>query len=256
MDRVNSFKSSVSIYASVVGAAILLVPVSSNGEIIYVNDPDIVIDNDNYDLDLDGDGSIDFQFVNIFSSNPGTPGSPGIPGVPGPYGYTSTGTPSSPGFPSSPGTYMGDAIINRVGTNSLVAASTGGSDIAVLESGNAINAGKIFRDVNRLNTFYGGGLWGNKVEKFAGVKFKIEGDYHYGWIRMSVTSDCITTIHDWAYEDIADTEIEAGSTAVAINQPPVVDIDPFITKPDIIRVGASVSAYKGDWSDPDNPPVK
>lgn len=62
------------------------------------------------------------------------------------------------------------------------------------------------------------GQWGNKGPKYLGVKFLINGQMHYGWIRMSVTRpnhqsrSLNGTITEFAYETIANQTITAGAT--------------------------------------------
>jgi hypothetical protein len=47
---------------------------------------------------------------------------------------------------------------------------------------------------------------------FAGVRFNIAGQPHYSWLRISVTPNGETiTVIDWAYEDQANTGINAGA---------------------------------------------
>lgn len=68
-----------------------------------------------------------------------------------------------------------------------------------------------------LLEYYYGDVVGNLVLgeiTIVGVKFAIGGDYHYGWMRVSVTSDpAQLVIYDYAYESIADQPIMAGATA-------------------------------------------
>lgn len=46
---------------------------------------------------------------------------------------------------------------------------------------------------------------------YAPVKFILEGNVHYGWIRLSVSADArIVTIHDFAYESTPGKSIDAG----------------------------------------------
>ncbi len=55
------------------------------------------------------------------------------------------------------------------------------------------------------------GSWSGVSDKFLGVRFYINGQRHYGWIRMSVTIHTATTIKDWAYNPIPDSSILAGA---------------------------------------------
>lgn len=61
------------------------------------------------------------------------------------------------------------------------------------------------------------GDWGgNHPNRFVGVKFKINGATHYGWIRVKITSDTVTgdvisgTVTEYGYETIANKVVKAG----------------------------------------------
>ena len=63
------------------------------------------------------------------------------------------------------------------------------------------------------------GKWGgNHPNRFLGVKFKINGQTHYGWIRITVTTvnapvqfpDMTATITEYGYETIANKSLGAG----------------------------------------------
>ena len=61
------------------------------------------------------------------------------------------------------------------------------------------------------------GDWGgNHPNRFIGVKFKIKGATHYGWIRVNLTSNKVTgdvisgTITEYGYETIANKVVLAG----------------------------------------------
>lgn len=55
------------------------------------------------------------------------------------------------------------------------------------------------------------GSWVGEGEKFLGVKFEIDGNTHYGWVRMEVDDDYLTTtIMDFAYNGEADASLDAG----------------------------------------------
>jgi hypothetical protein len=66
------------------------------------------------------------------------------------------------------------------------------------------------------------GKWGeNHPNRYLGVKFKIDGATHYGWIRVKVTSSkgsLAATITEYGYETIANKTLKAGlSSADAEN---------------------------------------
>jgi hypothetical protein len=73
---------------------------------------------------------------------------------------------------------------------------------------------------NKYCNFYGcqlTGDWGaNQPNKFVGVKFKIKGQIHYGWIRVTITTNKVTgepmkgTVTEYGYETIANKIVLAG----------------------------------------------
>lgn len=74
-------------------------------------------------------------------------------------------------------------------------------------------------DVESLNGTIDGksishGNWGhNPINRFMGVKFLINGQTHYGWVRLQITianSDIEGTITGYAYETVANKKLEAG----------------------------------------------
>ena len=88
--------------------------------------------------------------------------------------------------------------------------------------------------ISRRKAIYG--KWeGNHPNRFLGVKFKIGGKTHYGWIRITVNSAIIrpfalmsATITEYGYETIANKSLGAGlastnaadDQARAITEPP------------------------------------
>jgi hypothetical protein len=63
------------------------------------------------------------------------------------------------------------------------------------------------------NTVYAG-QWRNVREKFLGVKFLIDGEIHYGWVRLSIGGSVRLqgVITGYAYETVANRPIAAGET--------------------------------------------
>lgn len=58
------------------------------------------------------------------------------------------------------------------------------------------------------------GPWGYVGSRYLGVKFLINGQIHYGWIRMSISwsGRVFGTITEYAYETVANKKIAAGAT--------------------------------------------
>ncbi|HEX3821210.1 MAG TPA: hypothetical protein VHW45_12805 [Candidatus Sulfotelmatobacter sp.] len=75
-----------------------------------------------------------------------------------------------------------------------------------------------FEMVEKTCTYYGCrtmGKWvGNHPNRFVGVKFKISGKTHYGWVRVTVdvntNSKMTATITEYGYETIANRPVKAG----------------------------------------------
>jgi hypothetical protein len=64
------------------------------------------------------------------------------------------------------------------------------------------------------------GNWGNDPQnRYLGVKFQIKGETHFGWVRMTVTSDKVLsitgTITGYAYETVPNKPIVAGTAATS-----------------------------------------
>jgi hypothetical protein len=61
-------------------------------------------------------------------------------------------------------------------------------------------------------TYYG--KWAGLTNRYLGVKFLIQGQTHYGWIRLSVSmlGRITGTITEYAYETVANRKIGAGNT--------------------------------------------
>lgn len=73
------------------------------------------------------------------------------------------------------------------------------------------------------------GLWVGVQNKSLGLRLKISGQWHYGWIRLDVPEEAdFFVVKDYAYNATSDTEIKAGEGAVS-TQKPVLDYGIRIT---------------------------
>lgn len=149
-------------------------------------------------IDIDGDGVNDYNIgINTWSS-------------------TSTSNSITYTY------YSGFFYINPlVGSNELL--STGGSYLVALSSSETVSSGLSIWNYNSNNlnlgyTYYGSVYNSNFIgqgDKFIGVKFDIDGNTHYGWIRVNVESglgNSQITVVDWAYEQTPDASIMTGDT--------------------------------------------
>jgi hypothetical protein len=60
------------------------------------------------------------------------------------------------------------------------------------------------------------GQWGNVTHRYLGLSFRIKGETHYGWARLSTQTGegrITTTLTGYAYETIANKAIRAGQTS-------------------------------------------
>lgn len=56
-----------------------------------------------------------------------------------------------------------------------------------------------------------GGIWADKTNRYMGLKFLIEGETHFGWLRMTVAHGK-STVTGYAYETVPNKAIKAGHT--------------------------------------------
>jgi hypothetical protein len=72
------------------------------------------------------------------------------------------------------------------------------------------------------------GYWGgNPRDKYLGARFQIHGQFHYGWIRLTVTTSkqvhgpiLSAEITEYAYETVVNKPIKAGAVSTAIAEVP------------------------------------
>ena len=62
----------------------------------------------------------------------------------------------------------------------------------------------------------GSGPWHGVQYGLLGLSFEINGQTHYGWIRMSGVSQVSFILHDWAYETRPGVPIKAGAKPVVV----------------------------------------
>jgi hypothetical protein len=117
------------------------------------------------------------------------------------------------------------AVPGDPGVNEVVQAASGGDSAAALTVGAAIGPNQKF--ASRTSYAYGGffmalagsfasgtlfkGPWKDQINKYLGLKFVVGGEFHYGWVRMTVTHDLkLTAVTGFAYETEPNKPIRAG----------------------------------------------
>ena len=179
--------------AAAAGVTALAIVPCATAEIVYTPANHEIRGNNGgngYYLDLNNDGTRDFFIVNFFSS-----------------------TSAFLNVTVSP-VHAGNEIF-----------SNGFSYAAALPAGIAIgpNNGRFhqLQSEGMANDGFAVGTcqgpWKDARNKYLGLKFKIDGEVHFGWARLSVT--CFTTgaarvlLTGYAYETVADQPITTGQTS-------------------------------------------
>ncbi len=215
---INNSNNKLAAYSALAGAFVLT-GINAKAQIVYTDlDPNETVGlNDAYDLDLNADSDIDFTL--------------------------SVGTLTFPEYFYVIDTISGDSIFydglfNQIliypGTGNGVYGNTayGFAYPYAMNDGNLISEDLSFVE-NSFQTmalylsvvdypaagevyFFGEfGNWVGENGKFLGLRFDIDGENHYGWVRLDVDNLEIT-IDDYAYNATPDAEIEAGATEVAV----------------------------------------
>jgi len=69
------------------------------------------------------------------------------------------------------------------------------------------------------------GPWQNVTDRFVGLSFKINGETHFGWARMSVNPNFVVTLTGYAYESTPNMPLVTGITHGAeLNQGPQLNL--------------------------------
>lgn len=185
---------------SAMAGAFVAVSSDANAAVVYtdIEDVDVAL-GEAYELDMDNDGYTDFLMV-AASNTAGTWTYAYVIGNLEAYGY---------GGPDN-------MIIGYTGAylpygSALASGDAIGEDAGFIS--NAINYGV-------LASIFGGATYGpfaNTTDAYLGVQFAIDGDVHYGWVRLDVSVGPVEfTVKDYAYDDVAGTEILAGADDVNV----------------------------------------
>lgn len=193
-------------------SAVFLQTQNLQAEVIHVDiEPDVVLDDDGelYLLDFDQDGNNDFRFVHDQGGYAPDYGSVNFyfdrvfAGVVN-YNNWIAGTYFTEGsvMYSSFMTYRPYMIPFAYPIGVMLSFQDGYAQLAaefVVDS-----AGEFYNEE---------GKWGAGGEAFFGIRTKRDEHYYYGWIRATVADSAKSiTLHDYAYETIADKTIIAGDS--------------------------------------------
>ncbi len=194
----NSTNKKLAAY-STMAAAIMANGFQANAEVVYTDIEDMTLEvGDVYDLDVDGDGTMDFHFA--------------VGSITGSNGTWSFGT--------AFGMYTGvggtlNQVIGTVGPYYNYASNLNAGD-SIGPDGPWLAYSSVYNAAVLASNFYGisYGDFPGAGEGYIGIQFEISGNVHYGWIRLeSDINDAYITLMDMAYDNTAETAIEAGATS-------------------------------------------
>jgi hypothetical protein len=109
----------------------------------------------------------------------------------------------------------GNAVLDVNGSNNWAAALRSGARIS--NTRNWASFGAMVTECEGLCTSGTQGYWVNVTDRYLGLKFRINGKFHYGWARLNVTAPkgkfrITATLTGYAFETIPGKPIIAGKT--------------------------------------------
>ncbi|MBL6964177.1 MAG: T9SS type A sorting domain-containing protein [Bacteroidetes bacterium] len=197
-----SFESKLKTYTSVAAGVVASAGIA-NAQIVYTDiDPDIMISDSSYLIDLNNDANADFRLIHLYY-------------------------------------YYSNSILNAIGLEGLNINEALGDTIlstsysyvsfypAMLNANDDISENKqvwyyssyalmYYNGVYGSYTFKGGN-WKSTTDKFLGLRFKMDGKWHYGWARIDITAKGEAfIIKDYAYESYPEKHILAGAQVSSV----------------------------------------
>lgn len=192
----NKFEKKITSY-SALAAGVIAIGSTANAQIIYTDvNPDKTISDSIYMLDINNDDTMDFQIIHSYNTSFGNLDMVGI------YASNSNEILGINEVTSSGSTYFLPLALNNNETISAGQATWNSYSGSTMP-------------MNMSGTFFGYpiqiGNWKNANDKYLGIKFKISGNWHYGWARFDVDNNAKSfTIKDYAYESHPGKKILAG----------------------------------------------
>ena len=179
--------------ASAAGVGVLALAQPSAAKVVYTAARQVIGANGVYNLDLNQDGTVDFLIQQ--------------------WNY---------GNWASNNQLLADAAVGNgvLGKRNFASALLAGASIGPNQQFIAGGTnGEVMLSITHFTT--GGtsfvhGSWANVRNRYLGLQFKIGGEIHYGWARLSVQRQAFhftATLSGYAYETIPNTAIKAGQTS-------------------------------------------
>lgn len=162
------------------------------GQIQYTDvDPDEVLEGTRFLLDLNGDGTTDYEISNdgVFSGvNPGTTARV----------YTENS----------------QSILGTNGGNNYNYPFALSEGETIDENATTWITNPNYQTLNWMGCAYTNSQWcDGQVDKYLGLRINVDGNQHYGWVRMDIPADASSiTIKDFAFNTVAGEAILAGQS--------------------------------------------
>jgi hypothetical protein len=188
------YKKHLKVYSALTTGLALFANQDAEAQVISRDiDPDAVFSGQSfsYDLDFDNDGNVDFWLVKYT------------------YTYTYNTTQINSDLSIYPNLYDNSVLVNNH-SNDATRFDFGTElyDQPFRSYGLLFNA-----DVTNTPYLNRGDWESGTTDKYFGVKFLIGDNFHYGWVKMSISSDFQTvTVSELAYESSPGVSIFAGFT--------------------------------------------
>lgn len=232
-------------------AGSLVISGMANAQTLQYTDvnPDVILDKNSgpFDMDFNNDATPDLTFEVAFGNGSGSSTYMGIPFT---YVYNGSQATVTPGA-------LGGVQGQIVGSSSTfgVTALNSGDAIAAANNFGSQQAtlgikGSVSVPAFNINYAFSQGEFLGVSQKFLGMKFSAGTNIHYGWVRLSLDtldpSGLKLTIHDFAYNSVADQPINAGDpSASIIAQSALEDKVSFMITPDFVKLNVTPDLIGG-----------
>jgi hypothetical protein len=187
--------STYALAASAAGVGVLALTQPVQAEVVYTPVHHVINAHQTYRLDLNQDGNPDFGLKNVFNTFSGN--SAGYVMILPTRNGNEIWSAQPPGCVAAGVCAAALPKGTSVGPNGAFQQGRGGEILAVSD----VESGQY-------------GSWLN-VTRYLGLKFVINGETHYGWARLTVSSQRFVftaTLTGYAYETVANKSVIAGAT--------------------------------------------
>lgn len=182
--------------ASAAGVGILAMAQPAAAEIVYTGTHQTIPSKHAFALDLNQDGKVDFAIENVFRESRGL------------YLYVHWKVQAQPAVA---------AAIETSGRFHYGAALKKGAEIGPQGPWRP-RLGVVEGEAMEFGYTFSYGYWNNDGAAYLGLRFQIDGEDHYGWVRLTVQwtgNELLAEVSGYAYETVANQPILAGDTGGA-----------------------------------------